>query len=337
MDSPDYRQYGPDDLLFDEAFRQWVLEPSPEHDAYWQTRLDQYPRLREIVPEARRLVQAVRVRPDELDPEGQARIWQVLETRLVPDARAARRWSVPRRTLAWAASVAVLLVALGGWGVRTYLGEQTITTAYGQTRELTLPDGSTVLLNGNSTLRYPARWDDGSPREVWLEGEAFFRVTKQEYPGGRVKFITHTPNTDIDVLGTQFNVDTRHGNTAVTLVEGKIQLRARQSRLLEMRPGQRAQVPAGTAPVAVERVKVELHDAWTRQLFVFENTPLRDIAQRLRDTYGLEVTFADADLADKRFTANLSSQNLETLLAVIAATYDLTPEQTEGRIHFRRN
>lgn len=339
MPTPDYSQYGSEELLFDEAFRQWVRDPTPEREAYWQQIQDRFPHLIGPVAEARRLVGTLRVETDELGQPSQQRIWQSLETRLDASPSPARRWAIPRRTMALAATLtAVLLLAMGGWW-STRFGTQTIRTDYGETRQLRLPDGSTVLLNGNSSLRYEARWDRDEIREVWLQGEAFFRVSKQHTATGPVKFVAHTANTDIRVLGTEFNVDTRHGNTVVTLVEGKIQLSNRQaprSRVLDLRPGQLARVRTGAERVAVERVRVELHDAWTRQVFSFENTPLRDIAQRLRDTYGLEVSFEDEALADKRFTANLSSENLETLLTVIAATYDLTMERTDERIQFRR-
>lgn len=340
MPSPDYGQYSSEELLFDEAFRAWVLQPTPEREAHWQQIQRDFPHLTNPIAEARRLVRAVGIEPDELGPGGQQRIWKVLETRLDVPLATTRRWGIPPRRLALAASVAAaLLVLAAGWWIGRR-GTQTIRTDYGQTRQLTLPDGSTVLLNGNSTLRHAAHWAEGQPREVWLEGEAFFRVTKQQSATGRVKFITHTPNADIRVLGTQFNVDSRHGNTAVTLVEGKIQLSNRQTRqvqVLDLRPGQQARIRAGAEQVKIEQVKVELHEAWTRNLFVFENTPLRDIAQRLRDTYGLEVVFPDEELANRRFTANLTSENLETLLTVIAVTYDLTPVRAEQRIEFKRN
>jgi ferric-dicitrate binding protein FerR (iron transport regulator) len=339
MPTPDYHSYGSEELLFDEAFRGWVLDPTPEREAHWQHLQAQYPHLTGSIAEARPLVRALRVEPDELGTTSQQRIWQVLESRFDAPTMGTRRWMVPRRAMALAASVAAVLLVVAGWWWFRPAGTAVIRTAYGETRELALPDGSTVLLNGNSTLRYADRWEADTPREVWLEGEAFFRVTKRRHAGERIKFVTHTPNADIRVLGTQFNVDTRRGQTDVTLVEGTIQLSHRaatRTEVLDIRPGQRARVRAGTEPVTVERVNAELHEAWTRNRFVFENTPLRDIAQRLHDVYGLEVTFADDELADKRFTANLSSENLETLLTVIAATYHLDLERSEGRVRFTR-
>jgi ferric-dicitrate binding protein FerR (iron transport regulator) len=85
-----------------------------------------------------------------------------------------------------------------------------------------------VLLNANSQLRTPARWPAGARREVWLEGEAFFQVTKKgAAPGGGTdgaRFVVHTGQVDVAVLGTRFNVTNRRGQTTVTLNEGKVKL-----------------------------------------------------------------------------------------------------------------
>ncbi|WP_128546432.1 FecR family protein [Larkinella soli] len=337
---PDYSRYTPEHFLFDEAFRRWVLNPDPEANAFWTGILRQHPHLSPVMEEARRLVPGLRVRTDELAEASRKRIWDQLDQRFdqLAEPLPLRRfgWWNPR--FAAAAAVLALLITVGWWYLRPP-ARQEVRTGFGRTLTVRLPDGSEVKLNGNSALTYEADWSEGRPREVWLSGEGFFRVTKQQNPAGKIKFITHTPGMDITVLGTQFNVNTRRGTTAVTLIEGKIQLtdrRSRQTRVFELHPGQRAMRRTETAPLDVQTVRTEIHDAWTRDQFVFENTPLRDIADMLFDTYGLEITFPDDLPADKRFTANLSRQNVETLLTVIAETYQLDTERTGNRVVFRR-
>jgi ferric-dicitrate binding protein FerR (iron transport regulator) len=346
MNAPDFRRLTVEELVLDERFRNWVLAPTPELDAHWTAYQQAHADQRETLGQAAELVQHLRVRFDDLGLTSQQRIWQELQTRfdaldtpVLPLGQPTRAWWRPT----WgrvAAAVAVLVVTgVAGYRYLRTTGPAQVHTVYGETRSVTLPDGSTVLLNGNSTLTYAAEWSEQTPREVWLEGEGFFKITKKNSPRGRVKFVTHAGKLDITVLGTQFNVNTRHGTTAVTLLEGKVQLQNphnRQTRVLEMKPGDHALLPSGIENVEIRHEKLERYAAWTHQLFVFENTPLREVAAQLRDTYGLEVVFEDSELANRRLTANLSNQNLETLLTVIAATFDLDLERTDNQVTLRR-
>jgi len=345
MTSSYFRRQTLEDFVLDDAFRAWVLAPTPDLDAFWSRYQQLHPDQNDLFRQATDVVQHLRVGRDELGEPSQQRIWQVLETRFGElEAEANRRggrWQ-PLWFRVAAAVVVVLLAGLAVWQFARpeYSGPQRIRTAFGETRTVTLPDGSTVLLNGNSTLTFAADWQAGAHREVWLEGEGFFKVTKQATPNGsRVKFVTHTPNLDISVLGTQFNVNTRRGNTAVTLLEGKVRLenpRNRQARMLEMKPGDHATLVKGIEKVDLRPAKADAYAAWTKRLFLFDNTPLRDIATLLNDTYGLEVVFEDQELAERRFTANMPSDNPETLLHVVAATFDLDTAHTDRQIIFRR-
>ena len=210
---------------------------------------------------------------------------------------------------------------------------------------MALPDGSTVLLNGNSTITFADAWDDSAPREVWLDGEGYFKVTKKQRLSGQtptpVKFVTHTPTLDITVLGTQFNVNTRQGGTAVMLVEGRVQLnkpgQTRPDRIIEMKPGQFASAQPNIEKVAIRSERPLLHTSWTQHEFVFENTALSDIAQQLRDTYGVELVVEDTELANRRFTGNLSNQDMETLLTTLAITFDLNVRHDGDRVVLQRN
>lgn len=338
MAKRDYPHYTLEDFVFDDEFRQWVRQADVRQDKHWQRVGQQHPHLLPLMERARALVSQLRVQEDAMPDESQQRIWQQLDQRLVttaPDPHVRPLYPNRRRIVLVAASVALVLLA--GWWYWLRDPTEQIRTAYGETRQIELPDGSIVRLNGNSALTYKRHWPSGAAREVWLTGEAFFTVTKRSNDDGRVKFITHTPRLDITVLGTQFNVRTRHNNTSVTLIEGRIQLDSRDrktSRIIELRPGQQARLQSGL-PLQVEAVRTEVHDAWTRNQFVFDNTPLSEIRDMLQETYGLRLTFPEG-FADKRFTANLSNQNLETLLTVIAETYNLTVDRLDRQVVFRK-
>lgn len=348
---PDYSSFSARDFVLDDSFRQWVLSPDEATMSFWHTYMLQHPEQQEAIDEAASILLHLRTTYHDLGTASQERIWVVLSEAF--DRQQARRsgrfllnypdnepgfW---QRSYRWmAASAATLLLVAGGyWYYAQQPHQVSVYTSFGKEQAVTLPDNSTVTLNGNSTLTYFDKWPERQTREVWLEGEGFFQVVKQAAPDGRVKFITHTPTLDITVLGTQFNVNTRRGNTDVMLVEGRVQLRRAgevSSRTIEMKPGQLASARRGIAKVEVRAEKPQLHAAWVQHQFVFEGTSLRDIAQQLRDTYDIDLIFEDDALADRRFTGNLANQDVATLIETVAATFDLTAERDGKRVILRR-
>ncbi|RYF52699.1 MAG: DUF4974 domain-containing protein, partial [Cytophagaceae bacterium] len=289
-------------------------------------------------------------RYDDLTNASQQRIWQVLDRAfderkptdvVVRPLSVWHRFTTRRSGWQLAASLTGLLLLAGGLIYYLLMPRQMrIHTAFGENRNVTLPDGSRVLLNGNTTLTYLDTWSDDQSREVWLDGEGYFTVTKKKSLGSRVKFVTHTPGLDITVLGTRFNVNTRRGNTAVTLIEGRVQLskpNEPSGRVIDMKPGQFAASQPNIEALAIRTEKPQLHTSWVEHQFVFDNTSLSDIAQQLHDTYGLEVVFEDSSLANRRFTGNLSNQSIETLLTTLSLTFDLTAQRNGDRISLRHN
>jgi transmembrane sensor len=121
------------------------------------------------------------------------------------------------------AASAVLIVATGVWYFTSNTADSNLyKTGFAQTKKITLPDGSKVTLNANSELKLSADWSVKGDRQVWLDGEAYFEVEKKS--ATHQKFIVHTKDIDVEVLGTKFNVNTRHQKAVVSLEEGKIKL-----------------------------------------------------------------------------------------------------------------
>ncbi|GAB3780956.1 hypothetical protein GCM10028818_34110 [Spirosoma horti] len=347
---PDYSQYSLHDFVLDDSFRQWVFEPNEQRMTFWHSVMLRHPEQRGLIDEAASLLLHLHARYDDLTDASQQRIWQVLDrafdehkatTAIVRPLSIWQRFTTGRSGWQLVASLTgLLLIAAGLIYYQLMPRQMRIHTAFGENRSVTLPDGSRVLLNGNTTLTYTDRWNDNQSREVWLDGEGFFTVTKKKSLTGRIKFVTHTPGLDITVLGTQFNVNTRRGNTAVTLIEGRVQLskpNEPSGRIIDMKPGQFATSQPNIETVAVKTEKPRLHTSWVEHQFVFENTALNDIAQQLYDTYGLEVVFEDGDLANRRFTGNLSNQSIETLLTTLSLTFDLSVQRNGDRISLRHN
>ncbi|CAA9243967.1 MAG: hypothetical protein AVDCRST_MAG56-1540 [uncultured Cytophagales bacterium] len=347
MSPKDYSEFELADFLLDDAFVQWVKTPTPDGDVFWKNWRRQHPDREWVLEEARGLVQGLYVRRDPL-PAGSFRriqghldgVYAALEEPAAPSEAPGRR---PSRWLGWAAAavVALLLLAAGAWYRAGRAGGGTeYATGYGQTRTVTLPDGSRVLLNANSRLRTPARWPEGARREVWLEGEAFFTVTKQSgRPDGGTegaRFVVHTGQVDVEVLGTRFNVTNRRGQTTVTLNEGKVKLEeGNLDRAVIMQPGELVRLGGNGAALVRKKVNPVQYSAWTQNNYLFDDTPLAEIAQRIEDTYGVPVVLERPGLAERTFSATIPTKNLDVLLLALSEAFGMEIEKNEKEIVFK--
>jgi ferric-dicitrate binding protein FerR (iron transport regulator) len=215
------------------------------------------------------------------------------------------------------------------WARRKTLPAMTeLATRYGEVKRITLPDGSLVVLNAHSQLRLPKDWSDRDDRQVWLEGEAYFQVAKK--PGTGQKFVVHTPELDVQVLGTRFNVNTRRRQSVVSLEEGKVQLllhtgaqRVLEKKALQLKPGETAIVNPSADTVLHENKEVVYHSGWSRNEFHFESTPLSEVARMIEDVYGYQMIYADSMLAKRSISGDLRAANIGEFVQVLEVTLQL--------------
>lgn len=243
----------------------------------------------------------------------------------------------PATTPAWLRMAAVLLLLIGVWALaRTWLpshsGSQVVTVAAGPKIQLTtLPDGSRVWINRNSTLTYGADFN-GASREVSLQGEAFFEVKKDH---GR-PFTVLANDTRTRVLGTSFNVRAypTEDSVEVAVVTGRVSFQpssrtaptAADSLLL---PGRRGVIYKKEPLVAVQRSITDPNfHAWQRQELVFDNEPLREVAQTLARYYDTPVKLAQPALGNCRFTGTFRRAALPQVLHVVSLSAGLSVAQS---------
>lgn len=199
-----------------------------------------------------------------------------------------------------------------------------IAAAYGQTRHIDLPDSSEVVLNGNSRLHYKASWE-GRPREVWLEGEAFFDV---KHLRTHSVFIVHlSDGKSIQVLGTQFNVVDRHTRSCIVLKSGSIRLSlAGKEELVYLRPGDMVQVNENGSEVTGKQVvNPENYSSWTQGRWQLDGTSLEEMLQKIEENYGVTVLVENRELLTKRASGSipLASTQAQTLIEDIASLFEL--------------
>ena len=316
----DYRE--PEDFLSDESFLSWYFGSRQGEGASWDRWIADDPGNRELVDKAIVLLDSARLKEKELPA---ARL-QEAEVALMEKIGTA---SI-RRSLDWrwmAAACILLLLGTGMVIVRMLPLRPQLVTQYGQLSVQRLPDGSEVTMNANSKLRYFKTWDDGTDREVWIEGEAFFHVSKTKL---KSRFIVHTDRFDIVVTGTQFNVVNRRGNANVMLREGSVILHTHEGQEMQMVPGDFVQWDREQLMKNV--VKSDSLLAWKEHKLIFDKTPLRDVVGIIEEQYGVRVTLQDQSIADSTITGIMQNNNLDVLLQALQSTSDFDVDRSNGTI-----
>ncbi|QDK82081.1 DUF4974 domain-containing protein [Spirosoma sp. KCTC 42546] len=262
-------------------------------------------------------------------------VWEQQQSPLaaVPDTRVRPLPISPRWLVA--ASLALCLLA-GLYASRQQLLYKTQETAYGETRQLTLPDGSQVTLNAHSTLRIPRFGFGAKTRAVWLTGEAAFSI---QHTPSHQRFVVHTNRgVDVVVLGTEFNVYDRPGGTKVVLSKGAIQLTyaspTKPVRQLRLKPGDAVSVDSSGQLTQSHTTQPAISTAWRDHRFVFKSTTVREIAELLRDTYNLRVILKNKELGNRTVTGSFQANNADEFLQVVAELLEINYKQKDNTVTF---
>ena len=186
-----------------------------------------------------------------------------------------------------------------------------VSTPAATTTLVTLSDGTRVMLNANSTLEYPASFDDAEVREVRLKGEAHFEVTKNPHR----PFVVKAGEMQTQVLGTIFDVKAyRKDAPKVTLMQGKVKVSNADTEV-EMRPGQTATLQADK--IVVSKASSSASD-WLEGDFDMDQVTLAEAMSDIGAWYNKTVVFQSQANMDKlihfRFSRRASLQEIITAL-----------------------
>jgi ferric-dicitrate binding protein FerR (iron transport regulator) len=328
----DYRNFSAQDLALDASFLKWVLSPDDESTRFWNGLIQRYPHLEKEVMEAQELIRLTGL---SADPEANAAYLNTW-TKLRENAEPSRARTFVTPVYARLAAVFIGLIVMVSylvWNSRKTDDLPEFQTAYGEIKEVELKDGSKVTLNSNSSLKYTTAFD--GTREVLLKGEAFFEVSKTH--DGQ-KFIIHTQEPlDIEVLGTEFNVNTRHDKIMVFLQTGIVDVRSAASHVT-LSPGEQAHYSRGTQELGVTKQSTSAAEGvlgWTSRLFVYNDASLSVIAEEIEDYYGVPVAMTDPALGQRKFTGKIPRQHVEVLLKVLSETLEIAIERKENQIIIR--
>lgn len=197
----------------------------------------------------------------------------------------------------------------------------TLETPRGGEYSLILSDGSKVYLNAETKLTFPEIFAQDI-REVQLEGEAYFEITKSESK----PFIVKTPDYQIQVYGTSFNVSAypSDNSSRTTLVEGSVGLNTNNGEEIRLSPSEQAFFNKADNSIQTKIVDLRIYTSWKEGKFMFDNESLEDIMQKLGRWYNVETNYLDENLKHSHFTGTLDRQDeIVDILNMIAFTTNI--------------
>ncbi len=209
----------------------------------------------------------------------------------------------------------------------------TLNVPKGKTFQVTLSDGTVVHMNAGSSLRYPVSFSPAQSRKVFLDGEAYFAVTKDESR----PFIVNVANLDVKVLGTEFNVSSYNEdvNIEVVLVEGAVglhktsELREESVRLV---PGQRGSYVRNSENIHIDSVNTDLFTSWMQGHLVFRELTFDQILTKLGRHYNVELRNRNSALGNEVFNASFNDATIEEVMSFFNDTHEIDYEVSNNKI-----
>ncbi|WP_254412672.1 FecR family protein [Dyadobacter diqingensis] len=337
--------YQLNDFIADDSFKEWVLRKSTS--AFWDNYLAQYPSQQPVVSDAKKLILSLKAsQQSEEDDRVVEEIWKNIKKGTVKKSRIVVLRPVFFRV---AAAIAVFAICFIGYqlsekrntmfrwaGDIAGLSNMTkeINTS-GKSKNLVLSDGSVVVLENNSSLKYSQDFNLKT-RTVYLQGKAFFDVAKNaEKP-----FIIYSNGLVTKVLGTSFTITANEDDKDVTVsvVTGKVAvllqdqfetIPEKHSSVLSgllLTPNQKAVYSRRNAHLAKTLVDnpVLVDKASKTRDFTFENTPVNEVFEVLSKAYGINLVYDKTIFENCSLIVGLEDEGLYDKLRVICKTLNAT-------------
>ena len=197
-------------------------------------------------------------------------------------------------------------------------------------KEIILDDGTKVMLNTNTVLSY----EKGSPRNITLNGEAYFQVAKKEQT--QEKFQVRTDDLVVTVLGTEFNVNSRDNETKVFLDEGKVILNVGRddNEVLELVPGDLVSYSKlEDKIVKKENENRILSTAWKEDVVYFKDVQLTEVLPVISHLYDIKFELSNLKLDQKQFSGGLPVRNLDIALTTLRQVYGIEIKTSSSQLY----
>lgn len=208
----------------------------------------------------------------------------------------------------------------------------------GSVSEVVLPDSTVIFLNADSKITYSLNGENGN-REVYLEGEAWFNVEKND----RQPFLVHTGFYNVLVTGTQFDIKAYPADNEVitTLEEGRVVIKNtdnfKLTEELVLKPGEQVVLNKTSRALNVKSVNTKWYTSWKDNKLIFVNTSLKDLEILLERKYGVEIEIKNSDLLDLHFDGTIKNESIIEILEIIKKTLPINYQIAGQKIEITKS
>lgn len=217
----------------------------------------------------------------------------------------------------------------------------TLVASSGEQIHFRFNDGSKVVLNGNSEVRYRSDFGSGT-RDLYLTGEAYFEVN-HDHP---VPFVVYAGNMRVKDIGTKFNINAYPADSfyEVAVSEGLIEITTAEeasddddtektSQPVRISQGQKVEVEHSVGEMVISKADLHASLGWLNKRLIFDEEPLSEIVSRIERYYDIDVKVLDEELLTKKVTASFENEGMENVLKVLSlslkANYNINGKKVE--------
>lgn len=358
-----------DDILMSEEFTEFMTKRNEKNSAYWEKFLSHHP---EMEDEFRKASDLFKVLTDhkkqKIDDRVKTQAANELLKRIdtyekskskVQTIKFMPRFAVAVSVIAFICLTIAVLYLTDAVGAKK-ISFNEITVPSGEKSKVQLADGTVVWLNSDSKLRYPSSFNKRT-REVILEGEGYFDVTKQK----GTSFTVVTQDIRVIALGTIFNIKSYPTDKLIetTLIEGVVKLQQtsieKKFSDILLKPNQRmvyrkaenlvniqntdkpsnikSSESQSASSVTIARVNTNNIISWKDHLLIFNNESFEEIAVKMTRWYNIEVIILDDELKQYRYTGKfIHNETAEQVLKVINVTTPIIYRIDKNKIYIEK-
>ena len=362
----DISEFSVEDFVLHREFRIWVLYPDRNSNILWRSLLEENPSQVTKAKMARALILNLSYDKQSLSEMEVSQLWDLIdaetddlesksdECEVIPISAVSildeydKQQRPFSRYSQWLGVSAILVLAFAlGISLSIIFPESTpidipkivtyeeYTTPPGVKSTMTLQDGSKVMLNSGSSIRFIKNFE-ADQRVLYLTGEGYFEVAKDSLR----PFSVITEGVKTTALGTAFNVSAYADEEVnVSLVEGKVALEVNGADLpqISLEKGEDLRFDAETGLLKKGQFDTELVLAWTKKRIIFQQVNMMEAIRILENWYGVTFTLKNKPKSDLLVYGMYEDEILENVLEGLSYTarFDYKIDQDEVEITFK--
>lgn len=329
-------------FLLNPEFIRWIRSPDEDLDIYWTNWLEANPDSFQALKEAKELVSGIKF-GERIPGEG---LKSLILSEILKESDDISKSQDIKKKKVWVRFSQVIniaaILALGlllSWFVQIQDTEQQLqdNVAYtekiasiGEKLSFSLPDGTRVWLNSNSSLVFPSSFED-STRTVELNGEGYFEVAKDK--NKPFKVVTNSSITT--ALGTSFNINNKaDGEVKISLISGIVSISDNEMSIHQeiLKPNEQILINKSAKIYAIKTFETASIIAWKEGRLIFENNTFDEVMLKLVEWYGVEFTFENTNNVNWDFSGEYKNQSLELVLKSMSYIEDFEFEIKDKQV-----